>query len=81
MEKSSNFILFRYDFSCGTMEVDGKTIIVVAGGYTKPKTFLDTVELLDPLSKKGWIPGPKLPYKMVGASMVTSPGTVYILGQ
>ena len=63
------------------MEVDGKTIIVVAGGYTKPKTFLDTVELLDPLSKKGWIPGPKLPYKMVGASMVTSPGTIYILGQ
>ena len=63
------------------MEVDGKMMIVVAGGYTKPKTFLDTVELLDPLSKKGWISGPKLPYKMVGASMVTSPGTIYILGQ
>jgi len=81
VKKGPSLKTSRYDFSCGTMEVDGKTIIVVAGGYTKPKTFLDTVELLDPLSKKGWIPGPKLPYKMVGASMVTSPGTVYKLGQ
>ena len=56
------------------MKVDGKTMIVVAGGYTRPKTFLDTVEILDPTSDKGWISGPKLPYKMVGTSMVTSPG-------
>ena len=63
------------------MEVDGKTIIVVAGGYTKPKTFLDTVEILDPLDPLGplgkpscWTLGPKLPYKMVGTSMVTAPG-------
>ena len=56
------------------MEVNGKITIVIAGGYTKPKTFLDTVELLDPVSGKDWIPGPKLPYKMIGASMVTSPG-------
>ena len=59
------------------MEVDGRTMIVVAGGYTKPKTFLDTVEILDPLSSGGkasWSKGPKLPYKMVGTSMVTAPG-------
>ena len=59
------------------MEVDGRTMIVVAGGYTKPKTFLDTVEILDPLSSGGkasWSVGPKLPYKMVGTSMVTAPG-------
>ena len=72
----------RYEFSCGTMEVDGRTMIVVAGGYTKPKTFLDTVEILDPLlSEEGggkpnisWSFGPKLPYRMVGTSMVTAPG-------
>ena len=72
----------RYEFSCGTMEVDGRTMIVVAGGYTKPKTFLDTVEILDPLlSERGggkanisWSFGPKLPYRMVGTSMVTAPG-------
>ena len=56
------------------MKIDGKTMIVVAGGYTRPKTFLDTVEILDPTSGKGWILGPKLPYKSACTSMVTSPG-------
>ena len=56
------------------MKVDGKTMIVAAGGYTRPKSFLDTVEILDPTSEKGWIPGPKLPYKSAGTSIVTSPG-------
>ena len=49
-------------------------MIVVAGGYTRPKTFLDTVEILDPASDKGWMSGPKLPYKSACTSMVTSPG-------
>ena len=56
------------------MRIDGKVVIIIAGGFTKQETFLDSVEILDPMSEQGWIPGPKLPYKMVGTSMVTSPG-------
>ena len=46
--------LARYHHSCGTMEIQGRTVIIVAGGWHE-----DTVELLDPLSNKGWIYGTK----------------------
>ena len=38
------------------MKLNGKNIIVVAGG-THLDEFLDSVELLDPKSKHGWIKG------------------------
>ena len=41
--------------SCGKMEVNGKVLLVVAGG--EGKSYLDSVEILDPTSNKGWIKG------------------------
>ena len=46
----------RSNHSCGKMKLNGKNIIVVAGG-THLDEFLDSVELLDPKSKHGWIKG------------------------
>ena len=37
------------------MEVNGKDILVVAGG--DGKSYLDSVELLDPTSNQGWKKG------------------------
>ena len=39
----------------GKMEVGGKNILVVAGGDSK--SYLDSVEILDPTSNKGWVKG------------------------
>jgi len=70
------------------MEINGENHIVVAGGDISSSTnqrsvYLDSVELLNPLSGKGWQKGPKLPFKLSQASMVTSPtgrGVVIIGG-
>ena len=37
--------------SCTKMNLNGKIVIVTAGGIS------DSVELLDPLANDGWIPG------------------------
>ena len=43
--------------SCGKMKLNGKkTVIVVAGG-TRFDECLDSVEILDPKSKQGWMKG------------------------
>ena len=42
----------RFAQTCGKFKVNGKLILVVAGGYAH-----DTVEILDPLSDQGWIRG------------------------
>ena len=44
--------------SCGKMEINGKTFLVVAGGATHCAfDFLKSAELLDPTSDQGWIQG------------------------
>ena len=48
----------RCRHSCSKMKINGKTILVVAGG-TGANDSGDTVELLDPTSDKGWIIGNK----------------------
>ena len=62
-------------YAYGKMVIGGKVMIVVAGGigYDGNRSGLDSVELLDPLSDEGWVEGPKLPFKLDSASMVTSP--------
>ena len=42
----------RFAQTCGKFKVNGRLILVVAGGYAH-----DTVEILDPLSDQGWIRG------------------------
>ena len=60
----------RKGHGCAKMTINGRTILVVAGGY-KP---MDSVEILDPSTNNKWIPGPKLPLKLRRlAAMVTSP--------
>ena len=47
----------------GKMEVGGKNILVVAGGDSK--SYLDSVEILDPTSNKGWVKGKYIPHTTV----------------
>ena len=51
----------RSDFAFGKMVVNGKTILIVAGGrfWRSLGTFsnLDSVEMLDPTSHQGWTSG------------------------
>ena len=42
----------RASASCGKMEINGKIVLVVAGG--QGSDYLDSVELLEPLSDQGW---------------------------
>ena len=47
----------RSSFSYGKMEVNGKILIVIAGGEDRYGFGLDSVEILDPLSNQGWKSG------------------------
>ena len=47
----------RSCFATGKIEVNGKVLLVVAGGEYKPGRITDAVEILDPLSGKGWTEG------------------------
>ena len=49
----------RYDHRCAKMTVNGRTILVVAGGYGN-EGILDSVEILDPLGNNVWTPGMSL---------------------
>ena len=44
-----------FSHATGKMFINGKTLIVVAGG--RNSKILDSVEILDPTSGKGWIDG------------------------
>ena len=50
----------RERHSCGKMEVNGEIILVVAGGYGYDseiyfdQNYLDSVELLRPISEREW---------------------------
>ena len=46
----------RSNFAFGKMVIDGKTILIVAGGGDG-KINLDSVEMLDPTSHQGWTSG------------------------
>ena len=41
---------------CAKMTLNGRTILVVAGGFGNGGR-LDSVEILDPLGNNGWTPG------------------------
>ena len=49
----------RSGHSCAKMVLKDKVYLVVAGGYDEYRWMgaLDSVELLDPTSNKGWILG------------------------
>ena len=47
----------RSCFATGKIEVNGNVLLVVAGGEYKPGRITDAVEILDPLSGKGWTEG------------------------
>ena len=42
---------------CAKMTVNGRTILVVAGGGDDDSDALDSVEILDPLGNNVWTPG------------------------
>ena len=45
----------RRDHGCAKMTVNGRTILVVAGGYNSG--HVDSVEILDPLGNNVWTQG------------------------
>ena len=47
----------RCSHATGKMVVNGKTLIVVAGGEFRQGRSTDSVEILDPMSKDGWVTG------------------------
>ena len=46
----------RYGHSCGKMISNGKIVLIVAGGRDQSK-YLESIEILDPSSGRGWIIG------------------------
>ena len=58
----------RRAFGCAKMYINGKLIIVVAGGMKSMRhVYLDSVEILDPSTNAGWTPGlriKKIPAKL-----------------
>ena len=46
----------RYGHSCGKMISNGKIVLVVAGGRDQFR-YLESIEILDPSSGRGWIIG------------------------
>jgi len=68
IKKGPPLAVSREGAACGKFSIGGRVFIVIAGGYKE-----DSVELLDPLSDKGWILGPKLPKAIGYSAMITSP--------
>ena len=59
IQKGPDLNVPRHTFACGKMMMNGKSVIIVAGGLTKStsEAYLDSVEILDPSSNDGWIIG------------------------
>ena len=57
MKRGPSLNIARESFSCSKMESNGKTFLVVAGGYGSTFSSLDSVEILEPFSDKGWTTG------------------------
>ena len=48
----------RHSHGCAKMVINNRVLLVVTGGLgTSHTDFLNTVEILDPLSHKGWLLG------------------------
>ena len=47
----------RAHHGCAKMTLNGKTVLVVAGGGGNDRAFLDSVEILDPSENNVWTPG------------------------
>ena len=58
MTEGPSLNIDRLDHSCGKMQIDGKTILVVAGGFRIENNYdyvtLNSVELLYIQSSEGW---------------------------
>ena len=59
MKRGPSLNIARESFSCSKMESNGKIFLVVAGGYGSTFSSLDSVEILEPFSDKGWTTGNK----------------------
>ena len=58
IDKGPSMIEKRSGFSCGSIILNGKYVILVAGGNgERLGTTLKSVEILDPTSTKGWMKG------------------------
>ena len=53
-ERGPSLMTARFSHSCGKMELAGIVLIVVAGGHDKELKCLNSVELLELSSTKGW---------------------------
>ena len=72
----------RSDFAFGKMVINGKTILIVAGGrfWRSLGTFsnLDSVEMLDPTSHQGWTSGKIIFFKLHKCSKaMAQPNPIY----
>ena len=47
----------RFGHGCAKMTLNGRTILVVAGGVDEDWKTLDSVEILDPSENNVWTPG------------------------
>ena len=47
----------RERHGCAKMTINGRTILVVAGGVDDDSDALDSVEILDPSGSNVWTPG------------------------
>ena len=47
----------RTDFGCAKMTINGRTILIVAGGMGDDFKLLNSVEILDPAENNIWTPG------------------------
>ena len=56
MKEGPSLNVGRYGHSCGKMISNGKVVLVVAGGRDQAR-YLESIEILDPSSGRGWIFG------------------------
>ena len=61
----------RDGHGCAKMTLDGKTILVVAGGYGEDFKTLDSVEILDPSGNNVWTPGLYLEFITVELCLIS----------
>ena len=71
----------RYLFSCATMQKDGNTIVVVAGGVGHNSTLASTEVLdLSETDELEWVNGPMLPTPFTGSQMLANAHGFYLIG-
>ena len=68
------------------MEINGENHIVVAGGDVSPpnsqrSVYLDSVELLNPLSGKGWQKGTLSKDRFISNNLLTQMGSFFMMSK